>query len=65
MAIPGHRTVSTFQRYDITDDADMRAALMRTQTHRATRRSQNSVVSTIQALKVWLVAILIPWILTR
>jgi integrase len=35
MSITGHKTISVFQRYDITADADMKAALEKTAKYRA------------------------------
>jgi integrase len=43
MEISGHRTISVFNRYNITDNSDMRAALRATQRYR--QEQQKAVVS--------------------
>jgi integrase len=40
MAISGHRTISTFLRYDIASEEDKRAALERAAAHRAGRQAK-------------------------
>jgi len=45
MSITGHRTVSMFQRYNITSVEDMREALRRTKEYRDARPKENKVVS--------------------
>ena len=42
MSISGHRTVSVFKRYNITDDADIAQALERTEAH--TKAVKSNVV---------------------
>jgi hypothetical protein len=39
MAISGHRTVSTFLRYDIASEEDKRTALEQARTYRESRKS--------------------------
>jgi len=43
MEISGHRTISVFNRYNITDDNDKREALRATQRYR--QEQQKAVVS--------------------
>ena len=47
MSVGGHRTVSMFQRYDITTDGDQRDALRRTQAHLSAQPGQPTVVPMI------------------
>lgn len=43
MAISGHKTISVFLRYNITDEKDKREALTRTEAHRATQSAIRNV----------------------
>jgi hypothetical protein len=43
MDISGHKTISVFQRYNITDDTDKRSALRAAQRYR--QEQQKAVVS--------------------
>ncbi len=44
MSISGHRTVSAFLRYNITDDRDKIEALEKTQAYRETRPQRRKVL---------------------
>jgi integrase len=44
MAISGHRTISTFLRYDIASEEDKRSALEQARTYRETRKTAANVV---------------------
>jgi len=44
MAISGHKTVSVFFRYNITNEDDKREGLRRLQAHRATQPAERKVV---------------------
>ena len=44
MAISGHKTASMFQRYNITDDRDMRQAILQTDAYRASLPTSRKVV---------------------
>jgi integrase len=44
MAITGHKTISIFNRYNITNGEDMREAIRRTQEYRATVRDEKNLV---------------------
>jgi integrase len=44
MAISGHRTISTFLRYDIASEEDKRSALERARSYRETRKAAANVV---------------------
>lgn len=43
MSLSGHRTISVFQRYDISSDKDKRAALRATETYRDGQGSESNV----------------------
>ena len=45
MSISGHRTVSMFNRYDITSDADQREAIRRVSQHLKRPTSSNTILS--------------------
>ena len=45
MAISGHRTRAVFDRYNITNDEDVRAAIRQTTEHLAAQPVQPKVVS--------------------
>ncbi len=45
MSISGHRTISMFLRYNITNEEDMRQAVRKTQEHLATRAAERRVVA--------------------
>ena len=45
MSITGHRTVSMFQRYNITSADDMREAIRKTQDYRATLPAKTNIVA--------------------
>ena len=47
MAISGHRTRSVFDRYNITSEADVAAAIERTSTYVAEQRARESGVSAL------------------
>lgn len=45
MALSGHRTVSTFLRYDIASEEDKRTALERARVYREARSQKSNVVA--------------------